>query len=479
MRNSQRVAKSLAQRSFLALLVLATGSIPARAQDPRPVTPEIASSVNAGVGREVDANQGTPTALAKLIEEAEDNNPQILAARHAWKAATLAPSQASTPPDPQITIQQLAVGSPRPFAGFSNSDFAYVGLGISQDLPYPGKLRLRGEIAKQDAAADGERYEMVRRAVIEQLKAAYFRLSFEHQELQILDRDARLLDEMTKIAEARYRVGQGNQQDVLKAQLEQTKLLRDGAMHHQEHVSLQAQLRQILNRPPGQPDVLPLPLTESPMNYTVDELLAAAHDQNPEVRGQEEMVRHQSLQVELARKDFYPDFNVQYMWQHTAEQFRDYYMLSFGVRIPIYRGRRQGPELAQAAEELHSSRREYEAQVQQSYFDTRDQFAQAETSARILRMYREGLIPQATSTFKAGLAAYEANRQDFETLVNSFLDVLQLDEEYWHTLLDHEMAVARLEQITGTGFDKAGSTNEVKEWRYEELSHGICGYGDP
>ena len=161
------------------------------------------------------------------------------------------------------------------------------------------------------------------------------------------------------------------------------------------------------------------------------------------------MVQHQSLQLELARKDFYPDFNVQYMWQHTAEQFRDYYMLSFGVRIPIYRSRKQRPEVAQAAEELHRSRREYEAQVQEAYFDIRDQYLRAETAARILKMYREGLIPQAAGTFKAGVAAYEANRQDFETLLASFLDVLHLDEEYWRTLLDHETALARLEQAAG------------------------------
>ena len=96
--------------------------------------------------------------------------------------------------------------------------------------------------------------------------------------------------------------------------------------------------------------------------------------------------------------------------------------------------------------------------MQQSYFDIRDQFLQAETAARILRMYREGLIPQAAGTFKAGVAAYEANRQDFETLLNSFLDVLRLDEEYWRTLLDHETAVARLEQITGPNVDEKGNT---------------------
>src|SRR6266516_6257087 len=146
------------------------------------------------------------------------------------------------------------------------------------------------------------------------------------------------------------------------------------------------------------------------------------------------------------------------MWQHTAEQFRDYYMLSFGVRVPIYRSRKQRPEVAQAVEELHRSRREYEAQVQQAYFDIRDQYLRAETAARILKMYREGLIPQAAGTFKAGVAAYEANRQDFETLLASFLDVLHLDEEYWRTLLDHETAVARLEQITGPNVDEKGNT---------------------
>src|SRR6516225_11057976 len=120
-----------------------------------------------------------PTPLAKLIEEAERNNFQILAARHAWQAATHVPSQVSALPDPQFTVQQFAVGSPRPFAGFSNSDFAYIGLGVAQDLPYPGKLRLRGGIAQRDAAAEREHYEAVRRSVVEQLKAAYLKLAYE------------------------------------------------------------------------------------------------------------------------------------------------------------------------------------------------------------------------------------------------------------------------------------------------------------
>jgi outer membrane protein TolC len=392
---------------------------------------------------------GVNTPLAALIEEAEKNNPQILAAKHGWRAATQVPSQVSTLPDPQFTVQQFAVGSPRPFAGFTNSDFAYIGFGVSQDLPYPGKLRLRGEAAKSEAEVDANRVESVRRMVIQQLKTAYFQLAYEFEELRLLDRDGKLLDQVAKIADANYRVGKGNQQDVLKAQLERTKLLATVEMHHQEHFSLQAKLKQLLNRPANTADIIPDSPTETPIRISIEDLLANIRAQNPDIRGQQEMIRNKSVQLEIAHKDFYPDFTVQYMWQHTASQYRDYYMLSVGARIPIHRSRKQWPEVEQAVQELHQSRRDYEGQIQQAYFDVRDQYLKAQTAERVLNIYRQGLIPQAANTFKAGLAEYETNKEDFETLLNSFLDVLRLDEEYWRNLLDHELAVATLEQITG------------------------------
>lgn len=393
--------------------------------------------------------------LEVLIREAESNNPQILAAKHAWRAATQAPSQASTLPDPQFTVQQLAVGNPLPFAGYTTSDFAYIGFGVSQDLPYPGKLRLRGEAAKLEANTEADRVESVRRTVIEQLKAAYFQLAYELEELTLLERDGKLLDQVAKVAEANYRVGKGNEQDVLKAQLEKTKLLATIEMHHQEHFSLQAKLKQLLNRPLGGPEVIPEQLTETAIRVSVDDLLARMRAQNPDIRGQQQLIQNKSVQLEIAHKDFYPDFTVQYMWQHTAAQYRDYYMLTVGARIPIHRSRKQWPEVEQAVEELHRSRRDYEALVQQTCFDIRDQYLKAETAERILNIYRQALIPQAANTFKAGLAAYEANKEDFEALLNSFLDVLRVDEEYWRNLLDHELAVAGLEQITGVRLNEA------------------------
>ncbi len=124
-------------------------------------------------------------------------------------------------------------------------------------------------------------------------------------------------------------------------------------------------------------------------------------------------------------------------------------MFSFSARLPIYRKRKLDPELTQAVDDLNRSRREYESRVQQVYFDVRDQYISAETASQMLRIYREGLIPQALATFRAGLAAYQTGSQDFETLLSAYLDVLNFDEEYWKTLAERETALARIEQLSG------------------------------
>ena len=396
------------------------------------------------------APSGVATSLQDLLTEAEQNNPQIRAARQGWQAAKQVPSQVSTLPDPQFNLQQVNVGSPRPFAGYTNSDFAYVGLGVTQDFPYPGKLRLKGEIAKRDADVVQQHYEAVRRSILAGVKSAYFQLAYLSKTLGILESDGQLLQQVEKAADARYRSGMGNQHDLLQAQVERTKLLREITMHHLEVAKLQAQIKQLLNRPQSSPDIEPSELPGTLLPYTFEELLSAAKAQNPEISGAEKMVERQKLQVDLAHKDFYPDFNVQYMWQRTdPTQFRAYYMLSFGVRVPIYRGRKQRPELAQAEAELNRSRSEFEVQSQHVAFEVRSEYETAQNTAELLKIYRDGLLPQARAGFQAGIAAYQSNRQDFQSLLASFLDVLHLDEEYWKSIAEREAAVARLEQLTG------------------------------
>jgi cobalt-zinc-cadmium efflux system outer membrane protein len=393
---------------------------------------------------------GAATPLSELLEEAEKNNPQIEAARQGWQAAKQVPTQVSTLPDPQFTLQHLSVGSPRPFAGYTNSDFAYLGLGVTQDIPYPGKLKLRGEIAKREADVSQQQVQTMRRAVLAEVKASYFQLAYLSKTLALLESDGELLKQIEQAADARYRSGMGTQQDVLQAQLQKTKLVREIAMHHLEVGKLEAQLKQLLSRSQDSPDIEPADLTETPLLQNYQELLGAAKAQNPELAASQKTIDKQSLQVDLARKDFYPDFNVQYMWQRTdPTQFRAYYMLSFGVRVPIYRSRKQKPELAQAQSEELRARSELEVQSQQVASELRAQYVVAQQTTELLKIHREGLAPQARSVFQSGLAAYQSNKQDFHAVLTAFLDVLHLDEEYWQNLAEYETAVARLEQITG------------------------------
>jgi cobalt-zinc-cadmium efflux system outer membrane protein len=406
----------------------------------------------------VAEHAGIPVSLSELVKEAEESNAQIQAARQGWQAARQVPTQVSTLPDPQFNLQQVNVGSPRPFAGYTNSDFAYIGLGVSQDFPYPGKLRLKGEIAKRDADVSQQGYEAVRRSVLVDVKAAYFQLAYLSKTLGILESDGQLLQQVEKAGDARYRSGMGNQQDLLRAQLEQTKLLREITMHHLEVAKLQAQLKELLNRSQASPDIEPIDLSETPLRYSYEELWAATKAQNPQIAGAEKMVERQKLQVDSAHKDFYPDFNLQYMWQRTdPTQFRAYYMLSVGVRVPIYRSRKQRPELAQAEAELSRSRSEVEVQSQQVAAQLRSAYDTAQKTAELLKIYKEGLIPQSRAGFQAGMAAYQNNRQDFQSALSSFLDVLHLDEEYWQSLSERETALARLEELTGLSLRDEGA----------------------
>jgi outer membrane protein TolC len=400
---------------------------------------------------------GSITRLSELLAEAEKNNPQIEAARQGWQAAKQVPTQVSTLPDPQFNLQQVNVGSPRPFAGYTNSDFAYLGIGVSQDIPYPGKLRLKGEIAKREADVSQQQIESVRRAVLADIKGTYFQLAYLSKTLAILEEDGELLKQMEQAADARYRSGMGTQQDILQAQLQKTKLLREIAMHHLQVGKLEAQLKQLLNRSQESPDIESADLLETPLVQTYADLLAAARVQNPEIARAQKMIERQSLQVDLARKDFYPDFNVQYMWQRTdPAQFRAYYMLSVGIKVPIYRSRKQRPELAQAESEKLRAGSELQAQSQQVASELRAQYVIVQQTSELLKIHREGLSPQARSEFQSGLAAYQSNKQDFQALLTAFLDVLHLDEDYWQNVAEYETAIARLEQLTGLSLHEEG-----------------------
>ena len=275
----------------------------------------------------------------------------------------------------------------------------------------------------------------------------YFHLAYIQQTLGVLQKSDELLNQVEEASEARYRVGQGNQQDVLKAQLQHTKILQEIAHHHQEEGLLEAQIKQLLGRPQESADIVAETLTVRSLPYHAAELLQRAREQNPDVRSKAASIRQQETLVELAHKNFRPDFNVQYAYEHTGSQVRDYYMATFGIRLPN-RGR-QHAELAEAQQNQERARQELDAEFQRVLSEVQQQYIRVKTSEERLKIYSDGLVPQSEATFRSALSAYQSNRQDFESLLSGFLDVLNLDLEYRSEVVDHESALAELERLTG------------------------------
>src|SRR5690348_3670135 len=173
----------------------------------RLLTTALALTIPLAVFGQAPTPGGTPTPLSELLAEANANNPQISAADHDWQAAKEVPRQVSALPDPTFTYQQFSVGSPKPFAGYTNSDFSYVGIGASQELPFPGKLRLRGEVAKRAADVKAAQVDVTRANVADVVKSDYLQLAYLQTTLGILQENGRVLDQLIQNATAHYKVG--------------------------------------------------------------------------------------------------------------------------------------------------------------------------------------------------------------------------------------------------------------------------------
>jgi len=390
---------------------------------------------------------GMPTPLATLISEAQSSNTQISAADHAWKAATHVAQQVKTLPDPQFTVQSFSVGSPKPFAGFSNSDFAYIGFGASQELPYAGKLRLKGEVTNREADMQQTKADLLRSSITDQVKVLYLRLAYLDATLSILGRNDAVLKPLIETGLSRYSLGQGPQADVLRAQIEHTKILREVTMHHQEMGQLQAGLKQLLHRSQSFPDITPEPLSLTPLQSTAEELqnLVLAH--NPAIAVDTAGVHKQDAQLKSAQREGKPDFNAGYMFQQTGGGYRDYYMLTVSMRLP--RRKRVEASVAEAAESLERSKQEVDSQLQQQLAEVHKQYIAVASTAELLAEYQDGLLPQARAVFQAEQTTYQSGKQAFAPVLSSLLDVLTFEHDYQQALLDHETALARLETLTG------------------------------
>ena len=388
-----------------------------------------------------------PTPLPQLLAEANQNNSQIKAADYAWQAAKQVPRQVSTLPDPTFTYQMFSVGSPEPFAGYTNSNFSYVGIGASQELPYPGKLRLRGDVAKREAGIAGVEVNATTASVADAVKVSYIQLAYLQKALVILQENEHVVDQLIEDATAHYEVGQGSQADVLQAQVERTKVVREITAKNEEIGNAEADLKGLLHRDQESPDIVADNLIDHPLKYTSADLLQRVRENNPQIQVDASTIHKQDAVLASAKREGKPDFGLSYMYQQNDRKYRDYYMFTFNVRLP--RRSRVKADVAEAAGKLAESQETLDAHLQQQLAQVKRGYVAVTNDEQLLTEYREGLIPQSDAAFRSTLNSYASNRDVLTHVLLYFVNVLGMKLDEAKVLADHETALAHLETLTG------------------------------
>ena len=409
----------------------------------------IQSSARAQVSPQATDTPTTSDRLQTLVDEALSRSPVVLSARSHWRAQMKVPIQVSTLPDPEVSLQHFTVGSPQPFSGYESSDFYYTGFGVSQDIPGPGKLRYQKSEAEKDADYAKHRFEAAEREVEEKVKEIYFELFYHAKTLVILDRNQEELQQIKQIAESRYRLGQGLQQDLIKAQLQTTEILKEHAMHHQEEDQEQLQLKQLLGRDPDSRNIEIGNVEATHLQLDESQLAQLAASGSPELAADHAMEARSAEALKLAHQGYWPDFTVGYTFEKTGPGFHDYYMLNLGAKVPLYFWRKQTPAIEQAALEAESAREQSQATDLRVSADAESSLVAMRTAERIMSIYRDGLIPQAQTSQESAIAAYRVGKVDFQTLLSSVVDLQNLRQEYYRSVADHEIAIAKIQQVIG------------------------------
>src|SRR6266853_4493292 len=247
----------------------------------------IAVSLLMALAQMLFAQEQTPvTTLEQLLTELVKNNPEIRAAQFRFEAATKRPSQVSTLPEPKLTLVNVGVG--QPFSRLSVSEFAYRGIGVSQEVPFPGKLSLAAEEAKREADSDQQDYRSILLEKTSQLKTAYYDWYLVMKSIEITSKNRDLLNRFEQIARARSAVGKGIQPDVLKAQVEVSGLAQQLELLEQKKLLTEARIRSLLNSelPLGRP----AEIQQTPMPLKLESVLQMVEAQSPRLQSEQAMV---------------------------------------------------------------------------------------------------------------------------------------------------------------------------------------------
>ena len=260
------------------------------------------------------------------------------------------------------------------------------------------------------------------------------------------------MDDFITLAETKYSVGQGAQQDIFKAQVERSKMLDMQITLEQQRKSLAAPER-LLYRPATTAVGRNTRFSTWSLFATVPpNCFQLAAEQPPAAQGLPLTHREGGCRYALAEKEYYPDFNVsfEYMQREPTRESDGYDMYSLGVtfNLPVHRERRQAM-LAESSSEITMATEEMKRPRTASATGIADLLAQMERSRKLVELYKTGIIPQAEQSLESATIGYRVNKVDFLTLLDSRVTLFNYEREYYDSLADYQMKKAQLEALIG------------------------------
>ena len=388
---------------------------------------------------------GQGVRLDDLVNEALLRNREILKEQKVVEAAQQRRSIDSTLPDPMVSFGYTN-SNPTPILRDSPENKA--GLMFTQEIPFPGKLKLKGEMAASHAKATFQELQVTRLEVVSRVKQAYYQLHYLTRARETIERNRDLLHKFASVAEARYSVGKGTQQDVLKAQTEHSRLFARMAMLDRESGAMEAELRMLLNRPPEAPVGRLADYPRATLRPGIEELLAHASDNAPRLIHDRYEIDFTQAGLNLARRGYYPDFAVTTSYFQRRDNTPEF-EVRVDVKVPLYFWRKQRYEVKENTAYVSQWKHQYEADAQELNRRIKDDYLAAKASEKVADLYEKAIMKQAALTLESSLSSYETGAVDFLTLLTNLMTVLDTELTYYEELATYHKALARLEAATG------------------------------
>jgi outer membrane protein TolC len=391
--------------------------------------------------------------LNQLIEEALQNNPEILAPKKKWEVFKEKIPQAFALEDPMFGFGIVSL--PTNFS-FRDEDMTMKEFSISQKFPFPGKRPLMKEMAEKEAEAVFTEIQGKVHQIIRDVKAAYYTLSHIYRTIEVIQRNKEILENFAKIAETRYAVGEGIQQDVLKAHVEVSKMVDELIMLSQRKRALEAKLNVLLNRSPETPMGKPEEVIFKKFTFSIEELQKMALEMNPTLKGMKKMIEAKGKAYALAKREYYPDFNFRFAYGQRDNgpemKRRDMLTGMMEINIPIFYKSKQDRKVAETRADIQAAEAQYQAMKNEILFMITDMASMIERGEKQLELYRTGIIPQASLQLNSAMSAYRVNKADFMTLLDSQMTLYKYELEYHQALTEYEKSIAAIEEAIGNRF---------------------------